>query len=102
MRRGLVDYSRSRDTQKPGGGERPVPLDEAMVAGRPQTTDPMALDDALTPLAKLDPRKEKVVELRFYGGLSVKETASVLNVSPFTVIRDWNFAKTWLHREIRA
>lgn len=102
MRRVLVDYARSRGYQKRGGGARPVSLDEAMVASPERAPDLIALNEALDRLAKLDPRKGKVVELRFFGGLSVEETAGVLNVSPFTVIRDWNFAKAWLHREIRV
>ena len=101
MRRVLVDYARSRGYQKRGGGARPVSLDEALVASSERSPDLIALDEALDRLTKLDPRKSKVVELRFFGGLSVEETAGVLNVSPFTVIRDWNFAKAWLHRELR-
>ncbi len=101
MRRVLVDHARSRDYQKRGGGIRRVALDEAVVMSPERSPDLIALDEALKRLAKIDPRKCKVVELRFFGGLSVEETAAVLTVSPFTVIRDWNFAKTWLHREIR-
>ena len=102
MRRVLVDYARSRGYQKRGGGVRPVTLDDALVASPGRPPDILAMDEALTRLTELDPRKSKVVELRFFAGLSVEETAGVLNVSPFTVIRDWNFAKAWLHREIRA
>jgi RNA polymerase sigma factor (TIGR02999 family) len=102
MRRVLVDYARSRSFQKRGGGARPVSIDEAIVPLPNQAPDVLALDEALERLAKLDSRKSRVVELRFFAGLSVEETAGVLNVSPFTVIRDWNFAKAWLHREIRA
>ena len=102
MRRVLVDYARSRSYQKRGGGARPVSIDEAIVPSPNQAPDVLALDEALQRLAKLDSRKSRVVELRFFAGLSVEETAGVLNVSPFTVIRDWNFAKAWLHREIRA
>ena len=102
MRRVLVDYARSRGYQKRGGGARPVSLEEAVVPSPGQSPDVIALDEALNRLAKLDQRKSKVVELRFFAGLSVDETAAVLNVSPFTVIRDWNFAKAWLHREIRG
>ena len=76
-------------------------LDDAIVASPDRSPDLIALDEALDRLEKLDPRKSKVVELRFFGGLSVEETAGVLNVSPFTVIRDWNFAKAWLHRALR-
>jgi RNA polymerase sigma-70 factor (ECF subfamily) len=101
MRRVLVDHARARGYQKRGGGARAVSLDEAVVASPDRPQDLLALDEALDRLAKLDERKGKVVELRFFGGLSVEETASVLNVSPFTVLRDWNFAKAWLHREIQ-
>jgi len=102
MRRVLVDHARSRGFQKRGGGKRPVALDEALVASPERGPDLLALDEALDRLGKMDPRKGKVVELRFFAGLSVDETAGVLNISPFTVIRDWNFAKAWLHREIRG
>jgi len=100
MRRVLVDHARAHGYQKRGGGARPVSLDEAVVASPDRAPDLIALDEALQRLAKRDPRKGKVVELRFFGGLSVEETAQVLNVSPFTVIRDWNFVKAWLSREI--
>jgi RNA polymerase sigma factor (TIGR02999 family) len=102
MRRVLIDHARARGYQKRGGGVRPVSLDEALVASPSQAPDLIALDEALERLAKVDARKGKVVELRFFAGLSAKETARVLNISEFTVIRDWNFAKAWLHREIRA
>ena len=77
-------------------------LDDALVASPETSSDLLALNEALERLSQLDPRKGRVVELRFFGGLSVEDTAGVLKVSPFTVIRDWNFAKAWLHREIRA
>jgi RNA polymerase sigma-70 factor (ECF subfamily) len=102
MRRVLVDHARSRGYQKRGAGIRPVVLEEALAVSPERSGDLVALDEALTRLAKEDARKGKVVELRFFGGLSVEETAAVLKVSPFTVIRDWNFAKVWLHRELRA
>jgi RNA polymerase sigma factor (TIGR02999 family) len=102
MRRVLVDHARSHNYQKRGGGARPVSLDEAIVASPERAPDLIALDEALDRLAKNDPRKARVVELRFFGGLSVEETAAVLAVSPFTVIRDWNFVKAWLSREIRS
>jgi RNA polymerase sigma factor (TIGR02999 family) len=102
MRRVLVDHARSRSYQKRGGGVRPVTLDDNIVTSPSRAPDLLALDEALEKLAKVDERKSKVVELRFFGGLSVEETAGVLNISPFTVIRDWNFAKAWLQREIRA
>jgi RNA polymerase sigma factor (TIGR02999 family) len=102
MRRVLVDHARAHAYQKRGGGARPLSLDEALVASPDRAPDLLALDEALERLTKRDPRKGKVVELRFFGGLSVEETAAVLNVSPFTVIRDWNFVKAWLSREIKA
>jgi RNA polymerase sigma factor (TIGR02999 family) len=102
MRRVLVDHARAHAYQKRGGGARPVSLEEAMVASPDRAPDLIALDEALERLAKQDPRKGKVVELRFFGGLSVEETAAVLNVSPFTVIRDWNFVKAWLSKELKA
>ena len=101
MRRVLVDHARSRNYQKRGGGARPGALVDAIVAAKDRSPDLLALDEALDRLAKQDPRKARVVELRFFGGLSVEETAAVLNVSPFTVIRDWNFVKAWLSREMK-
>ena len=100
MRRVLVDYARERGYEKRGGGVRPVSLEGAVVASPDRAPDLIALDEALDRLAEVDQRKGKVVELRFFGGLSVEETAGVLDVSPFTVIRDWNFAKAWLHRRL--
>jgi len=102
MRRILVDYARSRGYQKRGGGAVKVTFDEGLpvVGGRDQ--DLVAVDDALEALAKIDERKGKVVELRFFGGLSVEETAAVLKVSPETVMRDWKLAKAWLLRELRS
>jgi RNA polymerase sigma-70 factor (ECF subfamily) len=102
MRRVLVDHARAHAYQKRGGGARPLSLEEAIVAAPARAPALLALDEALDRLAKRDPRKASVVELRFFGGLSVEETAAVLNVSPFTVIRDWNFVKAWLSREIKA
>lgn len=100
MRRVLVDHARSRGYRKRGGGLRPVELDEAVVMSPERSPDLIALDEALNRLASVDERKGKVVELRFFGGLSVEETAEVLKVSPFTVARDWTLAKAWLHREL--
>lgn len=102
MRRILVDYARSKGYQKRGGGAAQVTLDEGLlvVGGRGQ--DLVAVDDALDALATVDERKSRVVELRFFGGLSVEETASVLKVSPETVMRDWKLAKAWLLRELRG
>src|SRR3989475_2110260 len=100
MRRILVDYARSRKNQKRGGDVCRVTLDEAFVFSKEKRPDLVALDTALERLAELDARKSKVVELRFFGGLSVEEAAEVLKVSPFTVHRDWRLAKAWLHREL--
>jgi RNA polymerase sigma factor (TIGR02999 family) len=100
MRRILVDYARTRGYQKRGGGVPKVTLDEALMGPQEKGHDLVALDDALKTLAGVDPRKSKVVELRFFGGLSVQESAEVLRVSPDTVLRDWRLAKAWLAREI--
>jgi RNA polymerase sigma factor (TIGR02999 family) len=100
MRRILVDHARSRSYQKRGGGAANVTLDEALVASPERGIDLVALDDALEDLARVDARKSQVVELRFFGGLSVEETAEALKVSPETVTRDWRLAKVWLLREI--
>jgi RNA polymerase sigma factor (TIGR02999 family) len=100
MRRILVDYARSRLYAKRGGNARPVSLDEVPPPLDNNLTDILAVDMALDRLAALDPRTAQVVELRYFGGLSVEETAEVLKVSPITVIRNWNFAKVWLLREL--
>jgi RNA polymerase sigma factor (TIGR02999 family) len=100
MRRILVDYARSRRYSKRGGEWRHVPLNEAVAVFRDRRTDIVALDDALRTLAGIDPRKSRVVEMRFFGGLSIEETAEVLHVSPETVLRDWRLAKVWLLREL--
>ncbi len=102
MRRVLVDYARSRRSDKRGGGARPVSLDEAPPLAQDRLGVLVDVDEALNRLAAIDPRRAKVVELRYFGGLSVEETAEVLNVSPITVIRHWNFAKAWLLRELGA
>jgi RNA polymerase sigma factor (TIGR02999 family) len=101
MRRILVDYARSRNYQKRGGGAVVVSLDEAAVISRDQAGDFVALDDALNSLAIIDERKSKIVELRFFGGLSVEETAEVLKISPRTVAREWSLAQAWLYRELK-
>ena len=100
MRRILVDYARARGYQKRGGGIPKVTLDEALMGLEEKGRDLVDLDDALKTLAGVDPRKSKVIELRFFGGLSVEETAEVLKVSPETVLRDWRLAKAWLTREM--
>jgi RNA polymerase sigma-70 factor, ECF subfamily len=102
MRRILVDHARSRRFQKRGSGVCPVPLDEAFGVASERGTDLVALDDALEQLAAVDPRKAQVIEMRFFGGLSVVETAEALSVSPETVMRDWRLAKLWLLRELGA
>jgi RNA polymerase sigma factor (TIGR02999 family) len=99
MRRILVDHAR-RHNLKRGGGAQHVSLDEAAVVGGDRAADLVALDDAMNALARVDPRKVQVVEMRFFGGLSVDETAEVLKVSPVTVRRDWSTARLWLYREL--
>ena len=100
MRRILVDHARARRYQKRGGGARQVSLDEALEVSAERAAEVVALDEALTSLARFDERKSKLVELRFFGGLSIEETAEVLGVSPGTVMRDWTLAKAWLQREM--
>lgn len=102
MRRVLVDHARARGNQKRGGGAARVTLDEALVVAGDSRQDFVALDDALQALAAFDERKSRVIELRFFGGLSVEETAAVLAVSRDTVMRDWRLAKAWLQREMRG
>ena len=101
IRRILVDHARRRNLKR-GAGIRHVSLDEVAVAGGGRSADLVALDDAMKALAQVDPRKERVVEMRFFGGLSVEETADVLKVSTVTVMRDWSTAKAWLYRELSA
>jgi RNA polymerase sigma factor (TIGR02999 family) len=100
MRRILVDWARSRGAWKRGGGQRAVDFDEALTVANEPSTDLAAIDDALNALSAIDARKGQVVELRFFGGLSVKETADFLRISEETVHRDWKFAKSWLRREL--
>jgi RNA polymerase sigma-70 factor (ECF subfamily) len=101
MRRILVEHAR-RHNLKRGGGVPHISLDEAAVIGHDEDLDLVALDDAMIALARIDPRKVRVVEMRFFGGLSVEETAEVLGVSPVTVKRDWRAAKAWLYRELAS
>jgi RNA polymerase sigma factor (TIGR02999 family) len=101
MRRILIESARSRHRQKRGGGAVRVSLDEIGELPEAQESNLVALSDALSELARFDARMSQVVELRFFGGLSVEETADVLNVSPETVTRDWKTAKAWLVRELR-
>jgi RNA polymerase sigma factor (TIGR02999 family) len=100
MRYILVGFARARNQQKRGGRAQHVSLDEAAVVSPDRSGDLVALDDALQALAKYDPRKCQIVELRFFGGLSVEETAEALHLSPVTVIREWNKAKAWLYQEL--
>jgi len=102
MRQILVDYARSMDSQKRGGKFRQVSLDECSVFAARPDADLVKLDDALTALAKFDPRKAQVVELRFFGGLNLEEAAEVLKISADTVWRDWDLAKGWLYREMKG
>jgi RNA polymerase sigma factor (TIGR02999 family) len=101
MRRILVDHARKHLREKRGGAERAVPIDEALVFAPEQSLDLMKLDQALERLTKLDPRQGKIVELRFFGGLTVEQTAELLGISPKTVKRDWSIAKAWLYSEVR-
>jgi len=100
MRRILVSMARARHANKRGGEVRQVSLDEALVISEERAEELVALDEAMNELAVLDPRRSRVVELRYFGGLSVEETAEVLNISPETVMRDWKKAKAWLYTEL--
>ena len=100
MRRILVDFARSRTYQKRGGGAAPMQLDEALTVSVGSGSELLEVDNALQRLSTLDPRKSQVVELRFFGGLTVEETAVALKVSAETVMRDWRLAKAWLTREL--
>ena len=99
MRRILVDHARSHNVKR-GAGVPHVSLEEVAVVSGDRTADLVALDDAMNALARLDPRKVQIIEMRFFGGLSLEETAEVLKVSPATVRRDWSIAKFWLYREL--
>jgi RNA polymerase sigma factor (TIGR02999 family) len=101
IRRVLIDAARSKASLKRGAGSPHVELDENLLVSEEPRADVVALDDALTALAAIDQRKSQVVELRFFGGLGIEETAEVLKVSPETVKRDWRLAKAWLRRELR-
>src|SRR5262245_42326647 len=102
MRRVLVDHARSRGSRKRGGAVHQVPLDEARLVTPEMPLDVIAVDRALEAFAKIDPRKSQIVELRFFGGLTVEETADVLGISVETVKRDWRVAKLWLTRELQG
>jgi RNA polymerase sigma-70 factor, ECF subfamily len=100
MRRVLVDYARQRNRMKRGGGATPEQFDEAFFVSDEKSAEILELDSALDGLAKLEPRQVRVVELRYFGGLTVDEIAGVLQVSPKTVKRDWTVARSWLHRTL--
>jgi RNA polymerase sigma factor (TIGR02999 family) len=100
MRRILVDWARTRHALKRGGAVRLIELEESLAGAREPDAGLVALDDALQALAEVDARKARVVELRFFGGLTTDEAAAVLKISPETVLRDWKFAKSWLRREL--
>jgi RNA polymerase sigma-70 factor (ECF subfamily) len=100
MRRILLDYARSHDAQKRGGAQQKVLLEDGMALTEQRAVEMIALDGALTRLAEIDPEQSRIVELRFFGGLSVEETAEILGMSTATVKRYWNSAKAWLYREI--
>ncbi len=100
MRRILVDYARARNAAKRGGGRHKVELSEVMVISEDRLEEALAVDEALTRLAEWDPRQSRVVEMRFFGGLSEEDVAEVLGVSSKTVKRDWKVAKAWLHGEL--
>ncbi|TAM84543.1 MAG: sigma-70 family RNA polymerase sigma factor [Acidobacteria bacterium] len=100
MRQILVDHARSRSSAKRGGGEVAIELDEGLAAAASQEASLLELDEALKRLEALDPRKSQVVEMRYFGGLSIEETAEGLKVSAETVRRDWKMARAWLHREL--
>jgi len=100
MRRVLIDCARGHDAEKRGGARERVLLDDRMAVSRQQGIEVLALDEALSRLAALDAQQGRIVELRYFGGLTVEEIAGILGVSPATVKRDWQVAKAWLHREI--
>jgi RNA polymerase sigma-70 factor, ECF subfamily len=102
MRRILIDHARGHLRDKRGGGDRPVPLDENLAFAPEQSMELIKIDRALQQLAGIDSRQAKIVELRFFGGLTVEETADALAISPKTVKRDWSVAKAWLHGELKA
>lgn len=102
MRRILVDHARSKNAAKRGDGAYQVTLDEGLVAAEERDVNVLALDEALTKLAALDEQQSRIVELRFFAGLSIEDTSEVLKISPATVKRDWAMAKAWLHREMQA
>lgn len=101
MRQVIVDYARRRNAAKRGGGQPDLPLDERYMQPDEQAPNLIAIDEALSRLEKIDERQSKIVECKFFGGLTIEETAEVIGVSPTTVKRDWRTAKAWLYREIK-
>ena len=102
MRRILVDHARAHRAEKRGGGATKLTLDDSVSFFQQRDVDLVTLDEALAHLAEIDPQQSRVVELRFFGGLTIEETAVALRVSPMTVKREWNMAKAWLHQELMA
>jgi RNA polymerase sigma factor (TIGR02999 family) len=102
MRRILVDHARAKNAAKRGDGACKVTLDEGLVAAEQRDVNVLALDEALTRLAQLDPQQSQIVELRFFAGLSIEDTSEVMKISPATIKRDWAMAKAWLYREMRV
>lgn len=100
MRTILVDHARSHAYAKRGGGAHKIELDEAMIVSRERAAEVVALDEALKELANLDPQQSRIVELRFFGGLTIEETAEVLDLSPATIKREWSTAKAWLYHQV--
>ncbi len=100
MRRILVDHARAHNAEKRGGGEERLELNEAIGVPAQKDLNLLALDDALSELARIDPQQSQIVELRYFGGLSIEETATVLSISPATIKREWSMAKVWLYRQI--
>jgi RNA polymerase sigma factor (TIGR02999 family) len=102
MRRILVDHARAHAAAKRGDGERPISIDDTVILGAMPDADILALHEALTQLEKLDPQQSRVVELRYFGGLTMEETAEVLGISPATVGREWTVAKAWLYAALKS
>ena len=102
MREVLIDYARTRNRAKRGGGLAPICIEDAGQIAAAGEVDLLALDEALDGLERIDSQQRRIVELRYFGGLSIEETAQVLGISPATVKRDWRMAKSWLHRELSA
>jgi RNA polymerase sigma factor (TIGR02999 family) len=102
MRRVLVDFARARKAEKRGGNAERIPVSDDLIGREGRSVDLVSLDQILNDLSKIDERKSRVVELRFFGGLGVRQTAAVLGISPATVMRDWDFAKAWILRQMEG